>query len=382
MRDEAVKDYINRMLNDDGLTPAQKKTLKRYDLESEKNYSLKLLSRRNQLVPICKFATNVKKPFEDVTRQDIEDYIYNLEGKKPSTLEDYKLKFKKFFKWLYQTDGYPEVVKWIKIKNHNNHKLPEDILKPGEVKTLIEAADNIRDRAIIALLYESGCRLGEITALKQKDVKMDQYGAVMVVSGKTGQRRIRLIESVPYLIQHLNNHPNTGDNVPLFVNKKNPNIQLHEQGIQKTLAALSKRALGRHIHPHLLRHSRLTQLAKDFTESELKIMAGWTGSSRMPAVYVHLSGADIEKKILERAGLIDKEEMKKDCEILKPLECARCKEVNPATAMFCFKCGAALTLKTAMKVEEDKSEVTTELMTAILQDPGVMAAITKAMQKA
>jgi hypothetical protein len=39
-----------------------------------------------------------------------------------------------------------------------------------------------------------------------------------------------------------------------------------------------------------------------------------------------------------------------------------------------------MTLKTAMSIEADKSEISTELMTAILKDPGVLAAIKNAMQ--
>jgi len=38
----------------------------------------------------------------------------------------------------------------------------------------------------------------------------------------------------------------------------------------------------------------MTQLARVLTEQELKIVAGWSMTSKMPAVYVHLSGRDAE----------------------------------------------------------------------------------------
>ncbi len=41
-------------------------------------------------------------------------------------------------------------------------------------------------------------------------------------------------------------------------------------------------------------------MAKVLTEQELKAVAGWTQSSRMAAVYAHLSGRDIEAA-LEKA---------------------------------------------------------------------------------
>ena len=41
---------------------------------------------------------------------------------------------------------------------------------------------------------------------------------------------------------------------------------------------------------------------------------------------------------------------------LAPRECPRCKSSNPATNMFCFRCGMALTLEAAMKVEEARAK--------------------------
>jgi integrase len=168
----------------------------------------------------------------------------------------------------------------------------------------------------------------------------------------------------------LNNHPLKGDNNPLFNDRRFRLQPLGQDGVQKVLQTLTKRAgISKHVHPHLLRHSRLTQLAKDFTESELKIMAGWTGDSRMAGIYVHLSGADIERKQLERAGLIDKEERQKEENLLKPRDCPRCKEVNPATAKFCYKCGMALDIQTAMKVEEKDSGMMMDFIELLKREP-------------
>ncbi len=64
-----------------------------------------------------------------------------------------------------------------------------------------------RDRALVASLYESGARISELSNLKIKHVKFDQYGAVLMVDGKTGMRRVRIIFSSPYLATWLENHP-------------------------------------------------------------------------------------------------------------------------------------------------------------------------------
>ncbi|MGA2789578.1 MAG: site-specific integrase [Candidatus Bathyarchaeia archaeon] len=54
------------------------------------------------------------------------------------------------------------------------------------------AAENPRDKALISVLYESGCRIGEILSLKIRN-KFDNNCSVLIVNGKTGQHRVRLI---------------------------------------------------------------------------------------------------------------------------------------------------------------------------------------------
>ena len=50
----------------------------------------------------------------------------------------------------------------------------------------------------------------------------------------------------------------------------------------------------------------------------------------------------VERKILEIHGLIDKEENQKARDVLSPIICWRCKTKNGATAQYCDKCGAYL----------------------------------------
>jgi hypothetical protein len=39
----------------------------------------------------------------------------------------------------------------------------------------------------------------------------DSYGAKLLVNGKTGARRVRIVSSVPYLTKWINEHPLKGD---------------------------------------------------------------------------------------------------------------------------------------------------------------------------
>ena len=91
---------------------------------------------------------------------------------------------------------------------------------------------------------------------------------------------------------------------------------------------------------------------------ELRIVAGWEKSSRMPEVYVHLSGEDVEKKILMNAGLL--EEDYKD-PVLEPKKCPRCKTINAHDSMFCKTCSATLNEVAARQVDNMHQSVMNNL---------------------
>jgi len=61
---------------------------------------------------------------------------------------------------------------------------------------MIDAAMTPRDRAIISVLYESGCRAGEFLSMRIKNISFDRCGTVIVVHGKTRYRRMKLVSSV------------------------------------------------------------------------------------------------------------------------------------------------------------------------------------------
>lgn len=363
---------LNRLLDDPDILPTQRVVVKRYDLEGKMNEGIALKTRLSRAFILVNMARKLKKPFNEMMKEDIENHIFGIDLA-PASLDLHKVNIRGFFKWLYKTEGYPENVKWIKLQNHKKRKLPEDILTPYEIKALMDAADNSRDRALVSVIYDSGCRLGEILSIKQKDVTMDQYGARIVVHGKTGDRPVRLILSTPDLIRLLNEHPDKGADKPLFFNDKNMGKPLGHRRVQVIVDSLGRKAkLNKHVYPHLLRHSRATHLATDFTESELKVLFGWTRDSRMPGIYVSLSGGEVEKKMLAKAGLIDKEEARKEDDVLKPRVCPRCKENNPSTSRFCYKCGMALDMVTAMKIDKGESGMALELMDLMQREPRIL----------
>ena len=108
-------------------------------------------------------------------------------------------------------------------------------------------------------------------------------------------------------------------------------------------------------------------------------MFGWTQSSEMAAVYVHMSGRDVDKALLKIHGLAGEEE-KEEKEKLKVVKCPRCEEKNAPISKFCHKCASPLDVKTALEVDHARSEAD-NVMSRLLQDPDVEALILQKLRQ-
>ncbi|TES83760.1 MAG: zinc ribbon domain-containing protein [Hadesarchaea archaeon] len=82
----------------------------------------------------------------------------------------------------------------------------------------------------------------------------------------------------------------------------------------------------------------------------MRIFFGWTKRSDMPAIYVHLSGRDVDATLLEHHGIKCEEKIRGDT-VLKPVKCPRCKLSNPAGAKFCSQCSMVLDVLEAREID-------------------------------
>jgi site-specific recombinase XerD len=314
-------------------------------------------------------SEKMKKSFIEVEKKDITAFLSALEQSDyaPHTKRDYRIVLKRFFCYL----GKKNLVKNVKqTLKRNRKKLPEELLTESDVKKMIEATDLIRNKAIIALLYEGGLRIGELASLKMKNVQFDDHGAVIKVRGKTGERRVRIVSSASLLATWMEVHPGRDDKeaslwVNLSTNYKKEGITY--QGISQNLKRIAKKAgIKKRITPHVFRHSRATHLASKLTEAEMNVYFGWVQGSDMPATYVHLSGRDVDDKILQIHGLKPKDMDKKN--ELNPIECPRCKYINSPVHRYCGRCGTVLDEEERLKMELQSNQVSKDFPDLSIED--------------
>jgi site-specific recombinase XerD len=298
------------------------------------------------------WSSYLGKDFEDANKDDIVCLVGKLERSgrfKKSTMRDLKLTLRKFFKWMRNTEGFPEEVAWYKTHvRYDGIKNPEDMLTEEEVQKMICARSMPRDRAFIAALYESGCRIGEILPLKLSQLRFDANGAQLLVNGKTGFRRVRVIASVPYLTEWVNKHPRKDDpESPLWLSEKAGKFS-YGAAVQLLKRTAKLGGISKRVNPHNFRHSRASFIANHLTEAQMNEYFGWAQGSDMTSIYVHLSGRDVDGALLRLNGI--ETAAKKQESIMTPKKCPRCQEANQATNKFCSRCGIALDSEAKMEI--------------------------------
>lgn len=303
------------------------------------------------------------KPYEQLTAEDNMAWMERISsnGWSVETVNWHRRKVKHFLRWVHgcrsTRDYTPEPIRCIR-QQRTRRELPKRVLSRGEIRQLIDACENQRDRALVFVTYELGPRDAEILGTKIRSVEFDQFGAVIRISGKTGERRVRLIESVPDLKLWISMHPNKNDpDAPLWPRQRGGKGPLGEGGFQRLLEKLGQKAgLKMHIYPYLLRHTRATHLANVLTEAQMREYFGWTKDSDMPSVYVHLSGRDLDSTLLKHYG-IKVEPPTGD--LLEPKKCPWCQAVNSPSARFCQSCNSPLdpaSVSEAMMKQKLKTE--------------------------
>ncbi len=282
------------------------------------------------------------KDFSLWDTKDIIDVLgkVEIEDLSLASKNEYRRTLRKFFKWLKGEDW--KGLQTLKGQIKSSRK--PDVLEKGEVLQLIEGAKHPRDKAVIALLYDCGLRIGELASITFKDLVFNDYGGKARVRGKTGERLVPFVMAGPYIKNWIQMHPNPIPTESLFVGigYKNDGKTLYYESYKNILKKAIKRSgIEKKVTPHILRHTRATHLASKLTESEMCHYLGWQLGSDMPKVYVHLSGRDIDSAIYTKVyGLKIDDGNKEDS--IKPIPCPRCKENCGPSSEYCYRCGMPL----------------------------------------
>ena len=136
-----------------------------------------------------------------------------------------------------------------------SHEETTEMLRKPDVNTLAGRSD----LALLVLLYDSGARVSELTALKVRDLRLDEY-PIVTLHGKGGKiRQVPLAKKTAtilskYLQEHHLTSPDKYD-FNVFINKQNR--PLTRAGVTYIL---QKYTGNEKITPHMIRHTKAMHL--------------------------------------------------------------------------------------------------------------------------
>jgi integrase/recombinase XerD len=322
-------------------------------------------------------------PFRDATRDNVIGFLDRYRKsdtqdpmhKWIGTYNVFRAHLIRFFKWLNSPDIEPDKrLKPSMIENIPRLKRKEtSIYKPSDLWTqqddllFLKYCPTKRGKCYHAISRDTSCRPHEIVKLKIKDIVFKTTGksqyAEILVNGKTGSRRIPLIDSIPYLKDYLDHeHPQPGNpNAPLICGTRRGlgrhilTVQIYKlydelkrQSFPKLLESPAvlpedkqriRELLKKPWNPYIRRHSALTEKSTILKEHVLRQHAGWSGRSQMHLKYLHYFGNESNESLLEAYGIIDKGIQLNE---LRPKQCPNCNEPNKLDSKFCAKCRMVL----------------------------------------
>jgi len=237
------------------------------------------------LVEIYNFFRKRGKEIFEISEGDIEEFINTSKNIYDITSINRKLSsLRTFVKFLARKDEkYSVLLKTIKnVKNLKDTREPPRVPDESKVISKIECLnlnsdkfEEIRDRAILELLYGSGLRASELINLKSENIHLDK--GFIKVEGKGKKERFvplstkakEAIEKYMKIKQKFFRGKLNQDFV--FVNKRGK--KLTRQGLWFILKKYG-------FYPHLLRHSFATHLiSKGADLRSVQIMLGHSNLS-------------------------------------------------------------------------------------------------------
>ncbi len=302
-------------------------------LEIEKDRSRKTIENYDHYLERFLKWAKINSP-GDITDEIVRKYRLQLnrftdaKGKplKKITQNYHVIALRNFLKYLAKRDI--KVLAAEKIELGKSRRQEVEFLDSDEIDRIFEAATDrnlksLRDRAILELLYSSGLRVSELTALNrdQVNLKTQEFS----VRGKGGKIRVVFISNnaKSALESYLDKRPDVdpalfvriglkqveknqpkADLSPRLMSpgfrprteKKSDNLRLTPRSIQRIVKYYATKAgIVKDVHPHALRHSFATDLIQN--GADIRSVQEMLGHSSVTTtqIYTHVTNRQLKE---------------------------------------------------------------------------------------
>lgn len=206
---------------------------------------------------INKFIRTVRKPFKNVTTNDIRLYVANRElvdKVSNATISRERGCIVRFFHWLFEEE-YIEHDVGCRVEKIKVEKRIKKEFSDIEIEKIRNAAANSKEILVIELLLSTGCRVSELVSLSLENY--DRSNDRINVVGKGNKERYVYLNAKAKvsLMRYLAEKPHFSGPILLGKFEDRP---MTKSGIQKMLKCIGVRAKVANVHPHRFRRTAAT----------------------------------------------------------------------------------------------------------------------------
>lgn len=250
-----------------------------------RNYSLQTVN--NYVSCLRKFfAQSAKDHPKNINEQDIKEYLSKFD--EPNTQRANHSAIKKFYEICL---GQKNKFKYIPYCRKSN-KLPI-VLSVDEIQSMFKVCDNLKHKAILAILYSCGLRVSELINLKWAHIDRSRM-IVNVIQAKG--KKDRQVALTPSLIPLLEKYYFQYKSKEYVLNGQNGVLQYSARSVGEVIKQLADKAgIKKRVYVHLIRHCTFTHLVEMGTDIALIQKLAGHSNIKTTNIYCHISDSLISK---------------------------------------------------------------------------------------
>ena len=227
--------------------------------------------------------------YSDIKEEICSAWIGDLysQNNKPKSIQRHLSSAKGFFRFLKKNNLISSSPFELVTAPKSSNTLP-DVLSPEDVEQLLNFKPSntieIRDMAIVELMYSSGLRVSETVNINISD--FEENMSFLRVIGKGS--KTRLVPMGRFAINAINNWLNEREKIlnntdALFLNSKGSRLSV--RSIQLRLKKMAIKQGLPPVHPHMLRHSFATHMLE--SSGDLRTIQELLGHSSLSTTQIY-----------------------------------------------------------------------------------------------